>query len=206
MRTLLPGIACLVLLATSVVAGDTSSEGTAINRRVKQPHWELSLETAQMIGVDNPHHYYFSTQMLNLAWEPFPPLRVGPLRLRHQLMGTFFAAAIFSGPESYYFGGGLQLRLIIPLGDTRFSLYANGGGGMGLADANEADKDDLGLGQDFTFIVLAAAGVRYAISGEWSVWLGGMWHHLSNNDLSEPNKRNIGLDEFGVVLGTGYSF
>lgn len=206
MRILLPGIACLMLLATPVVAGDASSEGTAVNRTVNQHHWELSLETAQMIGVDNRNRYYFSTQMLNLAWEPFPPLRLGPVRLRHQLIGTFFAAAILSGPESYYFGGGLQLRLIIPLGDTRFSLYANSGGGMGFADANEADKDDLGLGQDFTFIVLAAAGVRYAISDQWSVWLGGMWHHLSNNDLSEPDKRNIGLDEFGVVLGAGYSF
>ena len=77
---------------------------------------------------------------------------------------------------------------------------------MGIADANEADKDDLGLGQDFTFILLAAAGVRYAINDQWSAWLGGMWHHLSNNDLSEPDKRNIGLDEFGVVLGAGYSF
>jgi opacity protein-like surface antigen len=121
-------------------------------------------------------------------------------------MGTFFAAAILSGPESYYFGGGLQLRLIIPLGDSRFSLYANSGGGMGIADANEADRDDLGLGQDFTFILLAAAGVRYKINDQWSAWLGGMWHHLSNNDLSEPDKHNTGLDEFGVVLGAGYSF
>jgi hypothetical protein len=68
-------------------------------------------------------------------------------------------------------------------------------------DAREADKTDRGLGQTHAF---AAAGVR-AISDQWSAWLG-MWHHLSNNDLSEPDKRNIGLDEFGVVLGAGYSF
>jgi Lipid A 3-O-deacylase (PagL) len=202
MRTLL---ACLLLLATRALAGEVSSEDN-VNRIEKRRHWELSLESAQMVGADNRNRYYFSTQMLNLAWEPFPPLRLGPVRLRHQLMGTFFAAAILSRPESYYFGGGLQLRLIIPLGDTRFSLYANSGGGMGVADANEADKDDLGLGQDFTFILLAAAGLRYAISDRWSAWLGGMWHHLSNNDLSEPDKRNTGLDEFGVVLGAGYSF
>jgi Lipid A 3-O-deacylase (PagL) len=206
MRILLSVIACFLLLATHALAGEAPSEDTAADLAGKRRYWELSLETAQMIGVDNRNRYYFSTQMLNLAWEPFRPLRVGPVQLRHQLMGTFFAAAILSGPESYYFGGGLQLRLIIPLGDTRFSLYANSGGGMGIADANEADKDDLGLGQDFTFIVLAAAGVRYAISHQWSVWLGGMWHHLSNNDLSEPDKRNSGLDEFGVVLGGGYSF
>ena len=198
-------LACLVL-ATRALAGEASSEESGVNRTVKHRRWELSLETAQMVGVDNRNHYYFSTQMLNLAWEPFQPLRLGPVRLRHQLMGTFFAAAILSGPESYYLGGGLQLRLIIPLGDTRFSLYGNSGGGMGVADANEADKADLGLGQDFTFILLAAAGVRYAISDQWSAWLGGMWHHLSNNDLSEPEKRNAGLDEFGVVLGAGYSF
>ncbi len=197
---------CLLLLATRAVAGDIPSEKSGVAGPAKYRHWEVSLETAQMVGVDNRNRYYFSTQMLNLAWEPFRPLRLGPVRLRHQLMGTFFAAAILSGPESYYFGGGLQLRLIIPLGDSRFSLYANSGGGMGIADANEADRGDLGLGQDFTFILLAAAGVRYAINDQWSAWLGGMWHHLSNNDLSEPDKRNTGLDEFGVVLGAGYSF
>ena len=197
-------LACL-LLATRALGGEASSEESDGDRTVKH-RWEFSLETAQMVGADNRNHYYFSTQMLNLAWEPFRPLRLGPVRLRHQIVGTFFAAAILSGPESYYFGGGLQLRLIIPLGDTRLSLYANSGGGMGIADANEADKTDLGLGQDFTFILLAAAGVRYAISDQWSAWLGGMWHHLSNNDLSEPDKRNTGLDEFGVVLGAGYSF
>ena len=197
---------CLLLLATRALAEEIPSEKSGVVGPARYRHWEVSLETAQMVGVDNRNRYYFSTQMLNLAWEPFRPLRLGPIRLRHQLMGTFFAAAILSGPESYYFGGGLQLRLIVPLGDSRFSLYGNSGGGMGIADANEADKDDLGLGQDFTFILLAAAGVRYAINDQWSAWLGGMWHHLSNNDLSEPDKRNTGLDEFGVVLGAGYSF
>ena len=106
-------LACL-LLATRALGGEAPSEESDGDRTVKH-RWEFSLETAQMVGVDNRNHYYFSTQMLNLAWEPFRPLRLGPVRLRHQLVGTFFAAAILSGPESYYFGGGLQLRLIIPL-------------------------------------------------------------------------------------------
>lgn len=194
---------CLLVIACLVPAFVHAGIETPPTR---EPAWELSLETAQMIGVKNPNDYYFFTQMLNVAWQPFGTLEWGWFRVRPQLMATGFAIAILSGPESYYFGLGPQLRLIFPIGDSRWSLYANGGGGIGWADANESDKFDRGLGQDLTFILLTAVGVRYAINDRWSVWAGGMWHHLSNNDLSEPDKRNTGLDAFGVVLGGGFSF
>ncbi len=195
----------LVFLAilTSPLAARPVADEPAVE---KPTRWEVSLETAQMIGLRNPNNYYFSTQMLNLAWEPFSSIRVGGIPVRVQLLATFFASAILSGPESYYLGGGPQLRVIVPLGESRWSIYANGGGGFGAADANEADKLDRGLGQDFTFLLLAAGGVRYAVNDRWTIWLGGMWHHLSNNDLSEPDKRNTGLDAVGVVLGGGFAF
>jgi len=169
--------------------------------------WAVSLESAQMFNFDNnPNRYFFLTQMLSLDFEPFRALELGPVRIRTQVRSTFFAAAIFNGPESYYLGWGPQLRFIMPIGNSPWSLFAGGGAGMGYADANSADKYDKGLGQQFTFILLASAGIRYDISDRWAVWTGAMWHHLSNANMSEPDKENIGPDEIGIVTGAAFSF
>lgn len=169
--------------------------------------WAVSLESAQMFNIDNnPNRYFFMTQMLSLDYEPFRALELGPVKVRTQVRSTFFASAIFNGPESYYLGWGPQLRWIMPLGNSPWSLFAGGGAGLGYADAHPSDKNDHGLGQGFTFIILASGGIRYDISNRWSVWTGLMWHHLSNANMSEPNKTNIGPDELGIVSGAAFAF
>ena len=155
--------------------------------------WAVSLESAQMFNIDNnPNRYFFLTQMLSLDYEPFRALELGPVRVRTQVRSTFFASAIFNGPETFYLGWGPQLRFIIPIGNSPWSFFAGSGAGLGYADAHPSDKNDHGLGQGFTFILLASGGIRYDISTRWSVWSGLMWHHLSNANMSEPNKRNTG--------------
>ena len=144
--------------------------------------------------------------MLSLDYEPFRALELGPVRIRTQIRSTFFASAIFNGPESCYLGWGPQIRSMIPIGQSPWSFFMGAGAGLGYADAHPSDKYDHGLGQCFTFIILASAGVRYDISDRWSVWTGMMWHHLSNANLSEPNKPNIGPDEAGVVTGAAFAF
>lgn len=198
---------CLWVISISPCqAGHKSFDEATIETHPRK-QWEVLVETAQMINADgNPNRYYFSTQMISLAYEPFRPLEIGPVRVRTQFLSTFFVAAILRGPESYYLGWGPQVRFIFPLGDSRWSFFGGGGGGFGFADANEDAKNDHGLGQDFTFILLGNAGFRYAVTESWSVWVGGMWHHLSNANLSEPNKQNTGPDEYGVLIGTGYAF
>lgn len=169
--------------------------------------WAVSVETAQMFNIDNnPNRYFFMTQMVSLDYEPFRALELGPLRMRTQVRSTFFASAIFNGPETYYLGWGPQLRFLFPLGNSPWSLFMGGGGGLGYADAHPSDKNDHGLGEGFTFIILASGGIRYDISDRWSVWTGMMWHHLSNANLSEPNKTNIGPDEIGLVTGGAFAF
>ena len=169
--------------------------------------WAVSLESAQMFNIDNnPNRYFFLTQMLSLDYEPFRTLDLGPVRIRTQVRSTFFASAIFNGPETFYLGWGPQLRFLIPIGQTPWSFFAGGGAGLGYADAHPSDKSDHGLGQGFTFIMLASGGFRYDISSRWSVWTGFMWHHLSNANMSEPNKRNTGPDEVGIVSGAAFAF
>ena len=111
--------------------------------------------------------------------------------------------AILHGPESYFLGGALRVRLIFPLGTSRWALYADGGGGIGAVDS---DDTPLGQGEHFAFCLLASGGVRFAISNAWSVWAGFLWQHLSNADVSESWRRNTGLDSLEPVAGVSMCF
>lgn len=194
------------LCANAVIHAGTAPAPVTVEI-AERPQWAVSLESAQMFNIDNnPNRYFFLTQMLSLDYEPFRALDLGPVRVRTQVRSTFFASAIFNGPESFYLGWGPQLRFLIPIGRSPWSLFAGGGAGLGYADAHPSDKNDHGFGQCFTFIMLASGGIRYDISSRWSVWSGLMWHHLSNANMSEPNKPNIGPDELGIVSGAAFAF
>ena len=199
--------AFLGFLAGAIVhAGPETVVLNGVESAPRHP-WAVSLESAQMFNIDNnPNRYFFLTQMLSLDYEPFRALELGPVRIRTQVRSTFFASAIFNGPESFYLGWGPQLRFLIPIGQTHWSFFGGGGAGLGYADAHPSDKNDHGLGQSFTFIMLASGGFRYDLSDRWSVWTGFMWHHLSNANMSEPNKRNTGPDEVGIVSGAACAF
>lgn len=196
----------VLALASSALAG---GRDIAAPVELAQPHrkiWEISLETAQTVGADNASDDYFCTQFVSFGVEPFRPLSLGPVRVRAQLINSFVVSAILSGPDTYYLGWAPQLRAIVPLGESRWSIYATFGAGLGVADAKEESPQDGGLGQDFTYLLTANAGLRFAISESWSAWLGSSWLHLSNAGASEPNKQNIGIDSFGPTAGVGWAF
>ena len=197
------------LSAAAAMAGEHSFKEKAIaeGEPPRRKAFEAMVETAQMFNYDgNPNRYYFMTQMVSVAWEPWRPLQLGPVRVRAQVMSTLFVSAILRGPETFYIGWGPRLRLIFPIAETPWSLYLSGGAGYGYANANQSAREDRGLGQEWTFILQGDGGLRYAINDSWSVWAGMMWHHLSNGNQSAPRKRNIGPDELGFNLGTGWAF
>lgn len=203
-------IATFLFLLLFAASGGRAGERSLSEPIVLDPEprkiWEFMVETVQTIGADNSSDNYFATQFFSLAVEPFRPLRLGPVRVRTQLINSFVASAILDGPDQYYLGWAPQIRAIVPLGESRWSLYAAFAAGMGVAQANENNKNDGGLGQDFNFLLSCLAGVRYALNDSWSVWGGAAWLHLSNADMSEPNKENIGADSFGPMIGVGWAF
>ena len=197
-------VASFLLCAKELQAGESVSEQAVLAWEApRDGRWEIALETAGIFGVPNPNHYVIAPQLLSLAWQPFPQWRIGPVRVRGQILATFLGEAILHGPETYFLGGALRFRLIFPLGTSRWSLYADGGGGMGGVDS---DDTPFGQGEDFAFCLLASGGVRFSISNTWSLWAGFLWQHLSNADLSEPRRRNTGLDSLGPVAGVSYGF
>ena len=189
-------VAAFLLCVTGLQAGENLSQ--EVREAPRNSRWEITLETAGLFGVRNPNNYIIAPQLLSLAWQPFPQWQIGPVRIRGQILATFLGEAILHGPESYFLGGALRVRLIFPLGTSRWALYVDGGGGMGAVDS---DDTHLGQGEDFAFCLLASGGVRFSISNAWSVWAGFLWQHWSNADLSEPRRRNTGLDSLGPVAG-----
>ena len=148
-------------------ADEIDLKGTlATQETVHDKRWEVSLETGCIFGLKNPNNYVIAPQFFSLGWQPFPQWKIGPVRLRAQILATFTGEAILQGPESYFLGGALQMRLIFPIGDSRWALYADGGGRMGAVDS---DDTPLGQGEDFAFCLLASGGVRFAVSQSWSV-------------------------------------
>ena len=196
--------ATLLLGPTGLKGGDDFSREVLVMReKPGDRRWEIALETGALFGVRNPNNYVIAPQLLSLAWQPFPQWQIGPVRIRGQILVTFAGEAILHGPESYFLGGALRARLIFPLGTSPWSLYADGGGGIGAIDS---DDTPFGQGEDFAFCLLASGGVRFAFSRSWSVWTGFFWQHLSNADISEPRRRNTGLDSIGPVAGVSYAF
>jgi len=197
-------VAVLFLGTIELRADENHSKEILITQEASRDRrWEISLETAGLFGVRNPNHYVIAPQLLSLAWQPFPQWQIGPLRLRGQILATFLGEAVLHGPESYFLGGALRMRLIFSLGNSRWALYADGGGGMGAVDS---DDTPFGQGEDFAFCLLASGGVRFIVSDAWSVWAGFLWQHFSNADISEPRRRNTGLDSLGPVAGVSYAF
>ena len=154
--------ATLLLGPTGLKGGDDFSREVLVMReKPGDRRWEIALETGALFGVRNPNNYVIAPQLLSLAWQPFPQWQIGPVRIRGQILATFAGEAILHGPESYFLGGALRARLIFPLGTSPWSLYADGGGGIGAIDS---DDTPFGQGEDFAFCLLASGGVRFAFS------------------------------------------
>jgi hypothetical protein len=167
----------------------------------------VSFEEAYLQEYDgNRHPYSYVSTLLSLDWEPWKPFVIWGQPIRWQWRASFVADSIMHGPETVYLGVAPQIRWIAPIGKTPFSLYFGGGAGAGWADASSKNTQDGGLGQPFTFILMASGGLRYDFNEHWSAWAGMAYQHLSNAKLSQPHKANLGLDSLGAMIGVGYGF
>ena len=168
------------------------------------PRWSFEVQTAQLFGVNNPEDYYLSAQYLTLVYRfDRAPWSVAGIFLTPELALSAVGEAVLHGPENHYFGGALRTRAIFARPASKWSVYLEVGAGAGAIDSTGTRY---GQGQDFTFNILAGAGLRYALTERCTVGLGVHYQHLSNADLSEPETRNTGLDAFGPSLTAGFAF
>jgi lipid A 3-O-deacylase len=195
------------LLATTFAMTTLSHAGTPLarleNGEPAGKHWVLTLESAQLFGINNPRNYHLAPQIVSLGWVPSFSWSVAQCEIRSEIQLCAIAEPILHGPENHYFGGALRSRWILGSADSPWQFYLDGGVGAGAIDSTD---DPLGQGQDFTFIILFGSGVRYAMNERLSIGVGILYQHLSNGGLSEPEKRNTALDSFGPQLGIRWTF
>jgi opacity protein-like surface antigen len=123
----------------------------------------------------------------------------GWLRGNLELAGEGFGSALFQGQGSYVAGATGWLRYnFAPRPGWRLIPYAQAGAGIVWTDL-----DRRMVGQDFNFNLDLGVGLRYLISRHWSLNLEYRFQHISNANL---NRRNIGLNANGPLLGVSYFF
>ena len=109
---------------------------------------------------------------------------------------------IFNGFGNYIGGitGLLRYNFVQP--DWKLIPYIQGGVGVVYNDAYK-DKTQNAIGQAIEFTPQFSLGVHYLLTRNWSIDAEGMFHHISNANMS---KRNGSINALGGFMGVTYRF
>ena len=183
-------------------AGDRISTHFSSPEAVDAPNFEVSSETAYMVGIiGNPNSYEVPAQFFTARWRWGVIERDSWLQGYNQVYAILMAEPFTRGPENRYFGISLGFRYNFAKPGARFVPYVSGGVGLGWLDSH---ANVFGAqGQDFTFNVLTAAGVSYKVNDHWKWNVGVLYQHLSNAAQTDPNPS---VNLLGPQLGVTYVF
>lgn len=166
------------------------------------PPYELAVESGYLFGVfDPPQDYQIAAEFITARVRWGVMERDDWLRGYNQFYFSAVAEPILEGIENRYFGLNFGLRYNFVQPDSRLIPYFSGGIGLGWIDSHANVPG--AQGQDFTFNVLAAAGLSYKVSDQWNINVGILYQHLSNAGQTDPNPS---LNLLGPQVGVSYSF
>ncbi|HEY2104061.1 MAG TPA: acyloxyacyl hydrolase [Chthoniobacterales bacterium] len=199
--------ALFLLALTACVQFAPGGEEAAVSspalRIEEPPTFQLALESAYILGIFNPpHSYELNADFLTarLRWGTYLN-STGIFRGYNQFYFSAITEPIIRGIENHYFGLNFGLRYnFVPRG-SRLTPYVSGGLGLGWIDSQPEQLG--GQGQDFTFNILAAAGISYKFSERLSGQIGLLYQHLSNGGQTDPNPS---LNLLGPQIGLTFSF
>ena len=218
-------LACLTLPALSNGQGSKSQPSDEILRDSKSADFnrsiyyknklEFSLETGRLpinipfvfdfltSGAYNktPLEYTLVPIIASLRWQ-MDDVR-GPWILRGNwdltLSGSF--TVIPRGPETRYGAYIMGIRRNFVRPNWRIAPYLEGRAGLGFINAKEPKGVLWAQGQDFTFTLMLASGVRYNFNPRYAISAGMGYMHISNLYLSEPKFPNYGINVYGPMVG-----
>ena len=192
----------VALVAPFARGGDRISTHFNSTEAVEAPSFEVSAETAYMVGIiGNPNSYDVAAQFFTARWRWGTVQRDSWLQGYNQVYALFMAEPIVRGPENFYYGISVGLRYNFAKPGARFVPYVSGGVGLGWIDSH---ANVFGAqGQDFTFNILTAVGVSYQVNNHWKLSAGILYQHLSNAAQTDPNPS---LNLLGPQIGATYSF
>ncbi len=194
-------VALLVVALLAAKQGFAGVESIA-KEPFDAPRFELAAESAYLFGfINSPHSYEIGAEFLaaRVRWGVLD--RDDWLRGYNQFYVLAMAEPIFRGIENHYFGFNFGVRYNFVQPACRLVPYISGGVGLGWIDSHPNIPG--AQGQDFTFNILAAAGVAYKMNEHWKAELGILYEHLSNGGQTDPNPS---LNLLGPQLGLTYSF
>ncbi|HEY4301764.1 MAG TPA: acyloxyacyl hydrolase [Candidatus Didemnitutus sp.] len=204
----------IVLGANSVRADDVAKSDVVVatDATVPDQPWmrsAINIESGLLweIGTGTIIPYRLVPTMLSWRSRKFFELTLADgshLVLRHRLtlIGTWFE----HGPEHHYaaFAGSPSLEWWDRTG--KWSLYGGAGGGFGVLDSKGV-KNGYGVkgaqGQDFTLNWFMRGGIEHITSKQAHLFLGIMYQHMSNAEMTQPNP---GIDALGFTLGYGWKY
>lgn len=203
--SLFPMVLSLACLAARTWAGPASGTDRTVNDSfdpLDPPRFEVAVESAYLLcWLNNPHSYEIASEFLTgrVRWGVVQS--DSWLRGYQQFYLTAEAQPFVRGIENHYFGMNFGLRYNFVRPKSHWSPYVSGGVGLGWIDSNAAVGGT--QGQDFTFNILAAAGLSYRVDQHWKIDAGLLYEHFSNAGQTSPNPS---LNLLGPQLAVGYSF
>jgi opacity protein-like surface antigen len=196
-------ISLLGLLAPlAPAAGDRISTHFSSSEVVDAPNFEMSSETAYLVGIiGNPNSYEVAAQFFTARWRWGVIEKDSWLQGYNQVYAILMAEPLTRGPENHYFGISLGFRYNFAKPGARLVPYVSGGVGLGWLDSHANIYG--AQGQDFTFNILTAVGVSYKMNDRWKWNAGILYQHLSNAAQTDPNPS---VNLLGPQLGVTYVF
>ena len=183
-------------------AGDRISTHFSSSEVVDAPNFEMSAETAYLVGIiGNPNSYEVAAQFFTARWRWGVIEKDSWLQGYNQVYAILMAEPLTRGPENHYFGISLGFRYNFAKPGARLVPYVSGGVGLGWLDSHANMYG--AQGQDFTFNVLTAVGVSYKMNDRWKWNAGILYQHLSNAAQTDPNPS---VNLLGPQLGVTYVF
>ncbi len=201
MRTV-PLVSALLILGICSQGFAGPVPGATASSEFNPASYELAIESGYLFGVINPpQDYQIAAEFITgrVRWGVMD--RDDWLRGYHQFYLSAVAEPIVEGIENRYFGLNFGFRYnFVPPG-SRLTPYFSGGVGLGWIDSHANIPG--GQGQDFTFNILAAAGLSYKVTEQWKISAGILYEHLSNGGQTDPNPS---LNLLGPQVALSYSF
>jgi hypothetical protein len=164
---------------------------------------EASVETGAMFDIGNDNGYTILPQIASIRWQLDEVGNEGWRRGNTEFIFSGYYHPIVDGPENRFVGAAFGPRYNFIQEGWKLVPYIESRVGFAFTDSTDVPGAQ---GQDFCFTFLVGTGARYLINERFSVALGALYQHISNGGLSEPGRKNNGLDAVGPTASLHVSF
>lgn len=175
----------------------------AEDKRFGENVMEVSYEFSTMFDVGNENDYLMLPQILSWRWQLDEVGNEGWLRGNTEWVTSAYYTPTIEGVESRFTGGLFGPRYNFVQEGWDWVPYIDSRVGFGFTDSRAVDGAQ---GQDFMFTFAVGVGTRFFVSENVSITLGALYQHFSNAGLSEPDRKNNGLDAVGPNVGLHIRF